>query len=321
MDPAHGLEVRLTGLVLQDPVGRELAGLDVPEPLGHGLLHVVGDDLRARVVVAELGGVADRIAHLGHAALVHEVDDELELVEALEVGDLGLVAGLDQGVERGLDQVGHAAAEHDLLAEEVGLGLLLERGLDDAGARAADARGPRQRQLHRLTGRVLVHRDHVRHAGPFREDAAHHVAGALRGDHDHVDVGRRDDLVEVDVEAVRPRERLARGHRLVDLRVVDVRGQLVGDEHHHDVGLLRRLARGHDSQAVGLDLLPSRRVRAQADPDVAARVVEVQRVRVTLTAVADDRDLARAQQIEVAILLVEDVCHDFLIAPSDVACR
>ena len=141
MDAAHRLEPGLAGLVLEDPVAGEAAVLDVPQRVGHRLARVVGDDLGARVVVAVLGGVADRVAHLGHAALEHEVDDELDLVEALEVRDLGLVASLDERVESGLDQVGQAAAEHDLLAEEVGLGLLGERRLDDAGARAADAPG------------------------------------------------------------------------------------------------------------------------------------------------------------------------------------
>ena len=107
------------------------------------------DDARAGDVVAVLGGVGDRPALLGDAALVHEVDDELELVQALEVGDLGLVAGLDQRLEAGLDQLRGTAAEHRLLAEQVGLGLLGEGGLDAAGAQAADrlarrtARAPR----------------------------------------------------------------------------------------------------------------------------------------------------------------------------------
>ncbi len=46
--------------------------------------------------VAVLGGVGDRVPHARDALLVHEVDDELELVEALEIGGLGLVAGAHQ---------------------------------------------------------------------------------------------------------------------------------------------------------------------------------------------------------------------------------
>ena len=66
---------------------------------------LIGDDLGPAVVVAVLGGVADRVAHVAQAALVDQVHDQLELVQALEIGDLRLIAGLDQRVEAGLDQV------------------------------------------------------------------------------------------------------------------------------------------------------------------------------------------------------------------------
>src|SRR3546814_3971128 len=56
---------------------------------------------------------------------------------ALEIGHLGGVARLDQGLVAGLDQLDQAAAEHDLLAEQVGLAFFLEGGLDDAGLAAA----------------------------------------------------------------------------------------------------------------------------------------------------------------------------------------
>jgi hypothetical protein len=111
--------------------------------LGAGLLV---DDPGAAGVVAELGGVGDAVAHVVEAALIDQVDDELQLVEALEVGALGLVAGLDQGLEAHLDQGADAAAEDDLLAEEVGLGLLGEGRLQDAAAGAADPLGIGQRE-------------------------------------------------------------------------------------------------------------------------------------------------------------------------------
>ena len=49
--------------------------------------------------VAVLGRVGDREAHPGEAALVDQVDDQLQLVQALVVGDLRLVAGLDERLE------------------------------------------------------------------------------------------------------------------------------------------------------------------------------------------------------------------------------
>ena len=118
---------------------RELARLDVGEDLAHRLPDLGPDHARAAREVAVLGGVGDRVAHSGDALLVHQVDDQLQLVQALEVGQARVVSRLDQRLEAGLDELGGAAAEHRLLAEQVGLGLVLEGGLDHAGAHAADA--------------------------------------------------------------------------------------------------------------------------------------------------------------------------------------
>src|SRR5690606_27780818 len=138
---AGGLELRLPGAIVEDEVLHEPARLDVGQnalPLGLGL---AGDDPRAGGDVAVFGGVGARIAHVGDPAFIEQVDDQLGLVQALEIGHLRSVAGLDQRLKPGLDQVGDAAAEHGLFAEEVGFALFLEVGLDDAAATAADAGG------------------------------------------------------------------------------------------------------------------------------------------------------------------------------------
>ena len=142
-------ELGSSGILVVDEALGERAVLDVGENGLHVLLDVAGDDARARDVVAVLGRVGDRPALLGDAALPHQVDDELQLVQHLEVGDLRLVAGLGQGLEAVLDELRDAAAEHGLLTEQVGLGLFGEGGLDAAGAQSADRawrttrRGPR----------------------------------------------------------------------------------------------------------------------------------------------------------------------------------
>src|SRR5438552_3628286 len=82
--------------VLGDPLLGKGPVLDVGEDLLHARTRVGVDDAGAARVVAVLGGVGDRVPHARHAVLVHEVDDELHLVEALEVGHLRLVAGVDQ---------------------------------------------------------------------------------------------------------------------------------------------------------------------------------------------------------------------------------
>src|SRR5690606_7159212 len=214
-------ELRRAGVLVVDEALGERAGLDVREDALHVLLDVRVDHARARDVVAVLRGVGDGPALLGDAALPHEVDDELELVQHLEVRDLRLVAGLGEGLEAVLDELRHATAQDGLLAEEVGLGLLGERRPDDAGARAADRLRVRQRDVPGLARRVLLDGDDVRDAAARDELAAHGVARRLRGDEDDVDALGGLDVAEADVEAVRERERLARGEVRLDLVVVD----------------------------------------------------------------------------------------------------
>ena len=145
-------EVVLAGVHLRDPLARERPVLDLGEHLAHLAAHVVVDDAVPAREVAVLGRVGDRPAHVREAALPDQVDDQLQLVQALVVGDLGLVARLDERLEAGADQLGRAAAEHRLLAEEVRLGLLREGRLDHPRATGADARS-RRRARARAPGR------------------------------------------------------------------------------------------------------------------------------------------------------------------------
>ncbi len=159
---------------VEDVLHRGLGALGHPRP---------GD------VVAVLRGVGHAEAHEVEPAAVHEVHDQLELVHRLEVRELGLVARLDQRLERRLDQRRHAAAQQRLLAEQVGLGLLLERRLEDAGPRGADAPGVGERPGAGRARRVLLDREQRRHAAALLVHAAQEVAGALGRDHPDVDVG------------------------------------------------------------------------------------------------------------------------------------
>src|SRR5215213_5839164 len=200
---AQRVEHRPAGLVLEDPLLRELAGLDLVEDLLHLRARFVGDDARPTRHVAVLGGVADRVAHVGDAALVDEVDDELHLVQRLEVRRLGLVSRVHQCLVARLDELDETAAEHHLLTEEVGLGLLLERGVEHAGTRRADRARVRERGLLRLAGLVGRHCDERGHTATFLVGATHEVTGSLGCDHPDVDALGRVDLAEVDVEPVR----------------------------------------------------------------------------------------------------------------------
>src|SRR5262245_37756535 len=300
-------EVRLAAAVLRHPLVREPARLDVVEDLLHRLARLLADDAAAAGHVAVLGRVADRVAHVGDAALVDEVDDELHLVEALEVGHLGRVAPRHQRLVAGADELGQPAAQHGLLAEEISLGLLLERSLERRGTRAADTLRPRQGHLLGVPARILMDRDQARHAAALLVLAPHEMPGPLRRHHEHVDVRGGHDLLEVDVEPVAERQVLPLRQPRRDLVLVDLRALLVGDEHHDDVGLTRRCGRIHHPQADGLGLPPGRAVGAQADPDVTAAVAQVERVRMPLAAVPDDGDLLAPDGVQGRVLVVVDV--------------
>ena len=150
-------------------------------------------------------------AHVVQAALVEQVDDQLQFVHALEVGHFGLIAGLDQRFEAGLDQLADAAAEHDLLAEQVGFGLFGERGLDDAAAGAADALGVGQADLA-ASRRPPLSPTAIRQGTPppFSNSLRTRWPGPLGATSMRVDARRRVDLAEVDVEAVRAHQDVAR---------------------------------------------------------------------------------------------------------------
>ena len=120
-----------------------------------------------------------------------------------------LVSSVHEGLEARLDQLDQSTAQHDLLAEEVGLGLLLEGRVEHTGARRADRPRVCERGLLGLARLVTVHRDESGYAAAVLEGATYEVTRALRGDHPHVDTGGRLDLAEVDVEPVGERERVA----------------------------------------------------------------------------------------------------------------
>ena len=263
-------------------------------------------------VVAPLGGVGDGVAHVLEAAAIHEVDDEFELVEDLEVGEFGLVAGLGEDLEACLDEGGGASAEDGLLAEEVGFGLLGEGGFEDAGAGGSRwpwrRRGPGRGRGRRRSCSTATRRGD---AAAFGEDFADAVAGGLGGDEAHVDVSGRGDGTEADVEAVGEHEGLVLavgcglGEGGGDVGVVDRAGGLVGGEVHDDVGPLAGFGDREDFEAGELRALAARGLSGRRPTlHLDAGVLEVEGVGVALGAVADDGDLLGLDEGEVCVGVV-----------------
>src|SRR5262245_43347097 len=77
------------------PFARELARADLGQQALHLRASGWSDDARTAGQVAEQRRAADSTSHPGDAALVQEVREVLELMDALEIGDLRGVSGRD----------------------------------------------------------------------------------------------------------------------------------------------------------------------------------------------------------------------------------
>src|ERR1700694_81203 len=92
---AHGGEAGAAGLVFRFEACGKGATLDFVQDMAHGVAPALVNDARARDVIAKFGGVADGVAHVAHAALVHQIYNQFHLVHTFKVGYFGLVAGID----------------------------------------------------------------------------------------------------------------------------------------------------------------------------------------------------------------------------------
>ena len=198
-----GVVLLVAAVVFLDPAPGEFAGLNVLQGRLHSLLDPGVNDLGADAHVAPLGRFGDGEPHAADAGFVHQIHDQLQLVQAFKIGHFRLVTGFDQRFKTGHDQGRGPAAQHGLFAEKVRFGLFLEAGLDDPRARGADALGIRERRLERVTRVILVHGQQCWDALTLSVDAPYEVAGTFGRDHKYVHVCRGDDLVIVNVESVR----------------------------------------------------------------------------------------------------------------------
>src|SRR5699024_57527 len=145
------LEFLVATLNISQQTLGEGAVLDISQDVLHALLGTSIDNAWAGDVATELSGVRYRVVHVADAALEHEVNNQLELVQNLEVRHLWLVASFGQNLKTGLDQFLGATAQNCLLTEEVSDGLCLEGRWDNACACAAQSSRVRRPDQRRTT--------------------------------------------------------------------------------------------------------------------------------------------------------------------------
>jgi len=231
-------------------------------------------------------------------------------VQALEVGHFRRVASFDQGFETGFHQFNGTAAQNGLFAEQVGFGLVLEGCFDDAGTTATNASGVGQRNVLGVARGVLVDRDQVRDTAAFDELGTHGVARSLRRDHDHVEVGTRNNLVVVNREAVGEGQSGAFLDVRLDFVLVQRGLELVRGQDHDQVGSGNSGSNVGHFQAVSFGFGNGGRTFAQTDGNVDTGVFQVARLSVALGAVTDDGNFLALDDRQVAVFIVENF-HEF----------
>ncbi len=88
---------------------------------------------------------------------------------------------------------------------------------------------------------------------------------------------------------------------------VDIGLQLVRDQHHDDIRPPRGIGDRHHPEPLAPSLLRGSPVRAQSDGDfLHPAVAQVERMRVSLAAIADNRDFLALDDVEIGIPIVID---------------
>src|SRR5690625_4727266 len=253
--------------------------LNLLQALAHGLAGVIRDDAWPGLVLTKLGVVGDGVVHVGDPALVYQVNDELELVQALKIRHLGCITCLNQCVKAGPNQLYRAPAQYGLLTKEVRLSFLAESGLDNAGTSAAIGAGIRHANITSGTGIILVNGNQMRYATALGVGAAHGVARSLGGYHNHIHIITRYYLPIVHIKAVGESQGSALLHVTLDVIPIHLGNMLIGQQDHYHISILHSGGNFSDLQAGIFGLGPGLTALAQPNHNVHAGIMEVKRMR------------------------------------------
>src|SRR6266852_3912712 len=99
--------------------------------------------------------------------------------------------------------------------------------------------------------------------------------------------------------------------------LIDFWRELIRDQHHNHVAVERSFGGVLDYKPGGLGFLARRAVSPETDDHIAARVLQVVGVGVSLRSVADHRDLPRFEMSEIGVLVVINLhsisCEKFVL--------
>ena len=244
--------------------------LNIAQDLLHGLLCLLSDQLGTGDVIAVLCCVGNGISHSSETALVDQIYDQLHLVDTLKVCISGIVASLNQRLKACLHQCTYAAAQHSLLAKQIGLCLSAEGCLKHTGSCSADAERICQCQILSLSGSVLLYSDQTGHTFALLILASYGMSGSLGRDHGNVNVCGGNDTAEVNIEAMCKHQHISGFQIRLNVILIKVCLLLIIDQNHDDVSLLCCLCGSIYLKALLLGFLPRLGALVQTNNDMTA---------------------------------------------------
>ncbi len=139
------------------------------------------------------------------------------------------------------------------------------------------------------------------------------MSGAFGSDHGHVDEIGRYDLAVMDIETVGKHQGLALDHLVGDGFLIDLGLELIGDQHHDDVGPFGRLGGVQNFKPGLLGSFIALGALGLGDDYLKAAVTQVLGMGVSLAAVADNSDDLILQQCHIRIFFIINLRHGFLL--------
>src|SRR5579885_1985497 len=275
------------------------------------------DDTRSASQIAVLGRFTDELMHARKTAFVDKIDDQLQLVQALEVCRFGLISGSHESVVTGSDQLGNSTAQNGLLAEKIGFSLLGKARGQNGRARTAQSMRVGERHIECFSGGVLMNGQQARNAATFGIGLADQFARALGSDEDDIVFFSGIDLTVMNVESMR--EKHCRSGLEIRRHFLFIKFGLshIGHEDGDQVCILNSLSHGDRLETIFRSLIPGLAARTQSDVNVETAVLQVQSMGSTLAAIADDGYFLALQDRKIDILFSVNLCHE--LSPSFVS--
>jgi len=123
-------------------------------------------------------------------------------MEALKISDLRLITCGHQSIKPGLHQFTDAAAQYALLTKQISLRFFFERRLNHTGPGSPDSLCVSQRQIKTVSGGVLPHSKYIGNPGACQPDPTHQVTRSFGSYHKYIYIGRRLDLLKMNVKTM-----------------------------------------------------------------------------------------------------------------------